>query len=660
MSFPVTSPPLARALAERNFDNPTPVQLAVLDDEAVDRDLLVSAQTGSGKTVAYGLAMAANLLGEAERFGTAAAPLALIVAPTRELALQVQRELAWLYQHAGARVVSCVGGMDPRREQRELEAGAHIVVGTPGRLCDHLRRGRLDISELKVLVLDEADEMLNLGFREDLEFILETTPETRRTLLFSATFPRGIVALAKEYQNDAFRIEVEGDEGGHADIEYRAIRIAPGDAEHAVVNLLRFYESPSAIVFCNTREAVRHLQAALLERGFSVVALSGELTQNERTMALQSLRDGRSRVCVATDVAARGIDLANLDLVIHAELPNDPEVMQHRSGRTGRAGRKGVSVLLVPPARRRRAEMLLSLAGVEAVWGTAPQADEIRKLDQQRMLQDSIFTEETTADDLALAQLLLAQRSAEDIAAALARLYRARLPSPEDILDAVEDRGRSRNERSRDPVARGARDTVARGDDRAPAPRTKGGKPSRHGMGEPSVWFRASIGRKKNAEARWLLPMICRRGSIDKQDIGAIKISDTTTEFEIAARVADRFVANIRRPDKEDTIRIEPLAGAPSGQGSSEKPRPDKRPPRREAAESAYHPLQRDEPREREDAKPRSKPKRDGSSQGRPEPAFVKKNKHGDKSSHGARTFPDRHARAKPPGGKKPKTKRRG
>ncbi|WP_257165141.1 DEAD/DEAH box helicase [Bradyrhizobium sp. SRS-191] len=671
MSFPVTSPPLARALAERNYETPTPVQLAVLADEAVDRDLLVSAQTGSGKTVAYGLAMAADLLGEAERFGVAAAPLALIVAPTRELALQVQRELAWLYQHAGARVVSCVGGMDPRREQRELEAGAHIVVGTPGRLCDHLRRSRLDISELKALVLDEADEMLNLGFREDLEFILETTPETRRTLLFSATFPRGIVALAKEYQNDAFRIEVEGDEGGHADIEYRAIRIAPGDAEHAVVNLLRFYESPSAIVFCNTREAVRHLQAALLERGFSVVALSGELTQNERTMALQSLRDGRSRVCVATDVAARGIDLANLDLVIHAELPNDPEVMQHRSGRTGRAGRKGVSVLLVPPARRRRAEMLLSLAGVEAVWGTAPQADEIRKLDQQRMLDDSIFTEETTADDLALAQILLAQRPAEDIAAALARLYRARLPSPEDILDAVEDRGRGRPERGRDTVARSGRETVARGDDRAPAPRTKGGKPSRHGMGEPSVWFRAAIGRRKNAEARWLLPMICRRGGIDKQDIGAIKISDTTTEFEIAARVADSFAANIRRPDKEDTIRIEPLAAAPTEQGApdkprSDKPRPDKRPPRRDAEprrkaeETAYHPLHRDEPRRDTDAPPRRKSHHDAPPKSGHAQAFTKKKQHGDKSSRGGQSFPSHSPRSKAPGGKKPKTKRRG
>ncbi|MGJ4886835.1 DEAD/DEAH box helicase [Bradyrhizobium sp. HKCCYLRH3099] len=652
MSFPATNPPLARALAERNYVNPTPVQLAVLDEDAEGRDLLVSAQTGSGKTVAYGLAMAADLLGEAERFGPAAAPLALIVAPTRELALQVQRELAWLYQHAGARVISCVGGMDPRREQRELEAGAHIVVGTPGRLCDHLRRNRLDISELKALVLDEADEMLNLGFREDLEFILETTPETRRTLLFSATFPRGIVALAKEYQNDAFRIEVEGDEGGHADIEYRAIRIAPGDAEHAVVNLLRFYESPSAIVFCNTREAVRHLQAALLERGFSVVALSGELTQNERTTALQSLRDGRSRVCVATDVAARGIDLANLDLVIHAELPNDPEVMQHRSGRTGRAGRKGVSVLLVPPARRRRAEMLLSLAGVEAVWGTAPQADEIRKLDQQRMLQDSIFTEETTADDLALAQLLLAQRPADDIAAALARLYRARLPSPEDILDAVEDRGRPRPERA-------ARERPSRDEERAPAPRTKGGKPSRHGMGEPSVWFRAAIGRRKNAEARWLLPMICRRGGIDKQDIGAIKISDTTTEFEIAARVADSFAANIRRPDKEDTIRIEPLATAPAAQPAAEKARPQK-PPRRKAEEGAYHPLHRDEPRERAEERPRGKPHREAPSKSFREPAFAKKKKPRDKSGHGGQAFPSSHPRAKPPSGKKPKTKRRG
>src|SRR4051812_34312650 len=596
VTFLPTRPPLARALAERNYDEPTPVQTAVLADDAAGRDLLVSAQTGSGKTVAYGLAIAADLLGDAERLGDAAAPLALIVAPTRELALQVHGELSWLYRHAGARVVSCVGGMDPRREQRELGEGAHIVVGTPGRLCDHLRRNRLDVSELKAVVLDEADEMLNLGFREDMEFILKTTPATRRTLLFSATLPRGIIALAKQYQRQAFRVEVTGGEGGHVDIEYRAIRIAPGDAEHAVVNVLRFYEAPSALVFCSTRDGVRHLQAALLERGFSVVALSGELTQNERTQALQALRDGRARVCVATDVAARGIDLPSLDLVIHADIPNDPEVMQHRSGRTGRAGRKGVSIILVPPARRRRAEVLLNLAGIDTVWGTAPQPDEIRKLDQERMLKDALFSEETTPEDLALAQALLAERSAEDIAAALARLYRARLPSPEDILDPGEHRSRPREDRGRERDSR-----APRGEDRATGARSKPRKPSaRHVMGEGGVWFRASIGSRKNAEARWLLPMICRRGGIDKTDIGAIRVMDTTTEFEISARAAESFAVKIRRPDKEDNIRIEALPEGPQAQPATEREAAPHR-AREERASRPHGKPWQDKPR---DAKP--------------------------------------------------------
>ncbi|MFT4120128.1 DEAD/DEAH box helicase [Bradyrhizobium sp.] len=646
MSFPSLSPPLARALAERNYDRPTPVQLAVLADEAADRDLLVSAQTGSGKTLAYGLAMAKDLFEGAEQFGPAAAPLALIVAPTRELAMQVQRELAWIYGHAGGRVVSCVGGMDPRREQRELAAGAHIVVGTPGRLCDHLRRGRLDISELKVVVLDEADEMLNLGFREDMEFILETTPETRRTLLFSATFPRGIVALAKQYQRQAFRIEVAGDEGGHADIEYRAIRIAPGDVEHAVVNVLRFYEAPSALVFCSTRDAVRHLQAALLERGFSVVALSGELTQNERTLALQSLRDGRARVCVATDVAARGIDLPSLDLVIHADLPNDAEVMQHRSGRTGRAGRKGTSVLLVPPARRRRAELLLDLSGTEAVWGTAPQADEIRKLDHERM-KDVLFTEETTPDDLVMAQALLAERSAEDIAAALARLYRARLPSPEDIIDPGERSSRPRDDRGRDKFQ------GADGGDRPARPRSKSDKSSRHGMTEATVWFRAAIGKRKNAEARWLLPMICRRGGIDKRDIGAIKIMDTTTEFEISKRVADSFAVKVKRPDKEDSIRIEPMTDAPQRQAPSEG---RSHAPRRESGDGDH----RDErPRDTRGFKPRGKAHGQHAPKFDDAPTFGKNKKHRNKQGQAEPPSVTPWA-AKGPSGKKPKKKRRG
>lgn len=605
MTFLPTHPPLAKALAERNFHEPTPVQAAVLADDAVGRDLLVSAQTGSGKTVAYGLAIVADLLGDAERFSGSDAPLALIVAPTRELALQVHRELAWLYQHTGARVVSCVGGMDPRREQRELEAGAHIVVGTPGRLCDHLRRRRLDVSQLKAVVLDEADEMLNMGFREDMAFILDAAPVERRTLLFSATLPRGIVALAKQYQQQAFRIEVAGREGGHADIEYRAVRIAHGDTEHAVINVLRYFEASCAIVFCNTRDAVRHLQASLLERGFSVVALSGELTQNERTHALQALRDGHARVCVATDVAARGIDLPSLGLVINADLPNDPEVLQHRAGRTGRAGRKGVSVLLVPPARRRRAEVLLSQAGINADWGTAPQPDEIRTLDQQRMLQDAMFTEEATEDDLVLARALLAERSGEEIATALARLYRSRLPSPEEVLDPGERGSRSYDDRG--PRRRGDDD---RGERERPQRKPRG----HEGFNDGGVWFRAAIGRDKKAEARWLLPMICRRGGIDKNDVGAIRIFDTGTEFQISAQAAEQFAARIKRPDKEDNIRIEALPDGPQGEAPRRRAYSESR-DERPARKKAPH---RDAEHDGGKGRWRDKPRQDGSNEDRP------------------------------------------
>ncbi|MGZ8370111.1 MAG: DEAD/DEAH box helicase, partial [Caulobacteraceae bacterium] len=340
MPFPVTHAALNAALEKQGYSEPTPVQAAVLDAPA-GRDLLVSAQTGSGKTVAFGLAAAGPLLGDEAKLGQAGPPLGLVIAPTRELAMQVSRELDWLYAEAGARVATCVGGMDPRQEQRNLTAGAHLVVGTPGRLRDHLERGNLDLSALRVVVLDEADEMLDLGFREDLEEILDATPAERRTLMFSATLPKDIVSLARRYQTDAQRIDTSRLNVAHGDIEYRAMRVAPGEVERAVVNVLRYFESPGALVFCNTREAVRRLYGALRERGFAAVALSGELTQKERSDALQALRDGHARVCVATDVAARGLDLPDLGLVIHADLPVNKAGLLHRSGRTGRAGRKG-------------------------------------------------------------------------------------------------------------------------------------------------------------------------------------------------------------------------------------------------------------------------------------------------------------------------------
>ncbi len=539
-------PPLSEALAERGYAAFTPVQDAVLAPDAHGRDLIVSAQTGSGKTVAFGLAMADQLF-EAEGLPQAGLPLALIVAPTRELALQVSRELEWLYSKARARVVTCVGGMDASKERRALSYGTHIVVGTPGRLRDHLERGSLDLSGLRVAVLDEADEMLDMGFREDLEHILDATPDGRRTMLFSATLPKPIVALAKRYQRDALRISTAGEDRGHGDIVYQAVTISPSDIEHSAINLLRLHEAQTAMLFCATRDNVRHLHASLVERGFAAVALSGEHSQNERNAALQALRDGRARVCVATDVAARGIDLPTLSLVIHVELPRDAETLQHRSGRTGRAGRKGTAVLLVPYPRRRRVEMMLRSARINAEWIGAPTPEEIRAKDRERMLEALLAPVEIDEEDRALAKLLLEQRGPEEIAALLVKAHRSALPAPEELIE--------QSARANGPAGE-------RGERSAPTDGHRAGF-------EDVVWFRMDVGRRQNADPRWILPLLCRRGHITKNEIGAIRIAPNETRFQVPRAMAARFAAAVARTaeaggEDESGVRIEEADGPPS------------------------------------------------------------------------------------------------
>ncbi|MDE3081355.1 MAG: DEAD/DEAH box helicase, partial [Paracoccaceae bacterium] len=423
--------PLAAALTKRGYETLTPVQEAAIGAELAGRDALVSAQTGSGKTVAFGLAIAPDILGEDERFLYAAAPLALIVAPTRELALQVRRELEWLYAETGAQLASCVGGMDYRTERRALERGAQIVVGTPGRLKDHIERGSLDLSAVRAVVLDEADEMLDLGFTEDLEFILGAAPEGRRTLMFSATVPPEISKLATQYQRDAVRVRTAAETRQHADIEYRAFSVSPDDREHAIINVLRYYEAQMAIVFCKTRAEVTRLMGRFHNRGFQVVALSGELSQTERLHALQAMRDGRARVCIATDVAARGIDVPGLELVIHADLPQNSEVLLHRSGRTGRAGRKGVSALIVTPREFKKANRLLQGARVTANWGPAPSADEVMARDDDRLMATPEFEADVAEDEAAAVAALVARFPAERLAAGFLRLWRAGRSAPE-------------------------------------------------------------------------------------------------------------------------------------------------------------------------------------------------------------------------------------
>jgi ATP-dependent RNA helicase DeaD len=544
---------LADALKKRGYDTLTPVQLAVTAPELAQADLLVSAQTGSGKTVGFGLAIGDSLLGINEVFDRASHPLALVIAPTRELALQVKRELQWLYGEAQVTMASCVGGMDMRDERRALARGAHIVVATPGRLRDHIMRGSIDLSELRAVVLDEADEMLDLGFKEDLEFILGHAPEMRRTLMFSATVPKSIATLAKSYQRDAQRVSTVAEKSQHTDIEYRALNVAARDMENAIINVLRFYEAPNALVFANTRVMVNRLTTRLSNRGFSVVSLSGELSQAERSHALQAMRDGRARICVATDVAARGIDLPNLDLVVHAELPSNFETLMHRSGRTGRAGRKGISALIVPPSVRRKAERILQGAKVKAEWTVPPSAEEVTAKDRARLLEDPAWHEEISATDQVAVDELLSHFSPAQVAAAFLRVYTAKQSAPEELL-AVDAR------------------------------EAKEAKPRRVADFGPTVWFSIPGGRASGTLPGRLLPMICNAGGLTKHDIGAIKIHPDASFFEVKLSSVEGFKKALgpNMTVEDDAVVSElkaPPADVPYERSSAPKPRADKKRP---------------------------------------------------------------------------------
>ncbi|ASM71082.1 MULTISPECIES: DEAD/DEAH box helicase [Roseobacteraceae] len=590
---------LADALTQRGYETLTPVQEAVTDPALEGQDLLVSAQTGSGKTVGFGLALGKTLLGDSESFDPASAPLALVIAPTRELAMQVKRELAWLYEKAGVVMASCVGGMDMRDERRALDRGAHIVVATPGRLRDHIMRGSINLSAIRGVVLDEADEMLDLGFRDDLEYILGECPEDRRTLMFSATVPKSIAGLAQKYQRNAQRVTTLSGTSQHADIEYRAMSVANHDGESAIINTLRFFEAPNAIVFCNTRAMVNRITTRLSNRGFSVVALSGELTQAERSHALQAMRDGRARVCVATDVAARGIDLPNLDLVVHAELPSNHETLLHRSGRTGRAGRKGVSALIVTAKVRAKATRILKMAQLEATWCEAPGADAVRAEDEARLLADPMWYEPIAESEAGLVAKLVETYSAEQLATATVRVLAQRYTAPEDLSATSNE---------------------------APKPRAAFG---------PSVWFSVSGGRNQGVEVRRLLPILCKAGDVTKDDLGAIRISDDASFVEILQSSADGFAAALGSDmTVEGGLKLERLATPPAEANRPKpayKPRDDRGPAK--GGKPPYKGKDRDfggerAPRPPRDDKPKKqwddKPKKQWDDKPKAEPALTR------------------------------------
>ena len=429
---------LQSAIDEKGYDKLTSVQSLVLDPSNSGKDLLVSSQTGSGKTLAYGLSISCDglkeIIDEDNKLKT------LIVTPTRELALQVFNELAWLFSKTSITISTAIGGMDIKKERKSIFKGVDLLIGTPGRINDHIRRKTFDLDHLKSLVLDEADEMLDLGFKQDLDIIVNQSPKDKRILMFSATIPKKILALASKYQTNAVRVEATSLGKAHTDISYETYLIKKHDIENAIFNFLRFHDDKTIIIFCSTRNSVTHISSRILNRGFSVVSLSGALNQSERFKALQSIKNGRCKICVATDVAARGIDLVNLDIVIHAELPQNSEILIHRSGRTGRAGNKGRSILFCSPREKRRYESLVHSAKVRPVINKFLSQEEIERKDNEKIINLLSKSQKKSSGELKLANELLTQFSSQDIAMALIENFKGKLPPIEEVESFSEEK----------------------------------------------------------------------------------------------------------------------------------------------------------------------------------------------------------------------------
>ncbi len=568
---------LGAALRNAGFESFTAIQQAILDPALADRDLRISSQTGSGKTVALGLllapavaiAAAKNHAANGRKTG-AAQPVALLVAPTRELANQLGRELTWLYAPLGARVLVVTGGTSVMQERSQLRARPQVVIGTPGRLLDHLRASAMTLDSLQTLALDEADEMLDMNFEEELDGILGYAPEVRRTHMVSATFPRQVVRLADRLQQEPVSVQGTALGKANADIEHVVMRVRQADRLAAAINVLLRYPEDKTLLFVRTRAETVRLAEELCAAGLGARALNGEMTQRERTATFSQFRSGAVQYLVATDVAARGLDVQDIGRVIQVDLPDNADVFTHRSGRTGRAGRRGTNVIFVASRAESRVKGMLRAAGVEANLATIPTPEEIIEAADERMadsfLQDlTSSTEATDGRAEKLAERLLAKHSPEELVACLLKRESARRQgTPRQIRDDAKPAHRERKAHQAGP--------------RSPGKRRPQGD---------FITYQVSWGAQAGADTRRLLAMVCRRGDVSSDVVGTIRVQPRSSTVDIAASEAQRFEQAVARPDKRNP-RAQFRRWDPKASKSSPK-RAHRRPPNGRDAVAAAH-----------------------------------------------------------------------
>ncbi|RLB48673.1 MAG: heavy metal transporter, partial [Deltaproteobacteria bacterium] len=432
-----------RAVNEMGWENPTPVQLATYEPACAGRDLIVQARTGTGKTGAFGIVIADKLVTNEPGVQ------ALILAPTRELALQSAREMQKIGAHSGITTTAVYGGAPIERQVRELDDGAQVVSGTPGRVLDHLKRGTLDARNLSVLVLDEADEMLSMGFAEELNAIIDRLPEKRQTLLFSATVDRAIERVASRHMTDPERIELSSDAVGATTIDHYTYLVTGQGKVNDLIKIIEVEDPESAIIFCNTKAETEMVSQRLSQSGYNATWLNGDLAQSDREKVMARTRAGKLRFLVATDVAARGIDVSHVTHVMNYTFPPAIEQYIHRTGRTGRAGRTGTAISIVSPQELGSLYYLRLQYKIFPVERSLPNAGEERtRREADRIgLLDAAFPNQPTEMDLAVARRLMTHADAERLLGGLIATF---FGQGENV---DEEAAAARRERNPEPVA---------------------------------------------------------------------------------------------------------------------------------------------------------------------------------------------------------------
>lgn len=520
------SPQILLALSELGYETPSAIQQQAIPPLLAGRDVVGLAQTGTGKTAAFALPILQRITPGQKT------PRALVLAPTRELALQVCEEFGRYSRHvAGLHVLPVYGGQGYAGQLQALRRGVDVVVGTPGRIIDHLRRGRLDLGALECLVLDEADEMLKMGFAEDVEDIFAATPEVKQVALFSATMPESIRRISRQHLRDAVEVSIRGKAKTAENIEQRYVVVSYQQKLDALTRLLEVVESDATIVFTRTRGDTERVAELLRARGYSAQAINGDVAQVQRERTVQALRDGQLDVLVATDVAARGLDVERIGLVVNYDLPGEPESYVHRIGRTGRAGRAGRAISFVTPRERRLLQVIERATGRPLEQLPLPRVSEVNQSRLARF-DDSITValgrEEKIAEFREIVDHYVRHHDVPegDVAAALALVGQGEVPL---LLDEDDDR-------KFDGDRKLAKRFVA---DDAQAGRSGGGargavrRSVTGGQGLRS--YRIEVGRSHGVQPGQIVGALAGEGGLDRKDFGRIFIKEFFSIVELPA-----------------------------------------------------------------------------------------------------------------------------